>query len=269
MFALRCLRMPELRQSGIRVRASGYVDPRFGCMVYRIEDASGRVLRRISGARDPQEARARYWRIVGMPLVTPGPDRTSRPLTEPAMAPRRSKSTIQDPELPFDPLPVEAPARTRKTTRNDRAVQVGDAPAQEDLFAAAVIPQAPVQDTPLARSDPAPVIPQRIDYRTLGPADRPDGYLYFIARPAEAEAAVRHGLPVSTSDPVILTERDGVPYWLSVLDEQHDDPGNAPEGIVVLRLRRTAVDDLLEPDPDASSSAGCPCWLLTGNGADR
>lgn len=261
--------MAELRPGGIRVRASGYVDPRLGCMVYRIEDASGRVLRRISGARDPQEARARYWRIVGMPLVTPGPDRTSRSLTEPAMAPRRSKSALQAPELPFDPVSVEAPARKRKETRNDRAVQAADAPGQDDLFALAVIPQPPVQYVPPARPDPAPVIPQRIDYRMLGPADRPDGYLHFIARPEEAEAAVRHGIPVSTSDPVILTERDGVPYWLSVLDEQHDGTGDAPDGIVVLRLRRAAVHDLLEPDPDASSSAGCPCWLLTGNGADR
>jgi hypothetical protein len=112
--------------------------------------------------------------------------------------------------------------------------------------------------------DPQTVLLQRVDHRNLRPTDRSDSYLYHITNGGEAAAALENGLVVSAQDPIILTERQGVAYWLSVLAEDFDVILDGPADFVVLRLRRIAVELLLEPDPDASRSAGCGCYLLTG-----
>ena len=51
-----------------------------------------------------------------------------------------------------------------------------------------------------------------------------------------------------------------------MLAEDYDVIMDGPADFVVLRVRRHAVTELLEPDPDASRSAGCSCYLLTGGG---
>ena len=261
----------------IRVRASGYVDPRSGCMVYRIEDAEGHVLRRITAARDPQDASARYWRSIGLPSIVTSLSHMSGSQMEPAMAPRRSKPMIQAPELPLEPVSPRAPGPAGKPRRAARPAAAAQPVAtQDDLFAAlasAPVPRpmtaAPTPYAPLQRLDPTPVMPQRVDHRTLSPSDRPDSYLYCVVTPLDAGAALREGLVASPFEPVILTERQGISYWLSILAERQEGATSRPDDIVVLRVRRLAVDGLLEPDPDSSSSAGCPCWLLTGNSPDE
>lgn len=115
--------------------------------------------------------------------------------------------------------------------------------------------------------DPDAVLLQQVDHRNLRPTDRSDSYLYHITNRAEATTALQSGLVVSAHDPVILTERQGVAYWLSVLAEDFDVILDGPADFVVLRMRRLAVEALLEPDPDASRSAGCSCYLLTGGAA--
>ena len=131
--------------------------------------------------------------------------------------------------------------------------------------AAAAMPgPAPSGDPEPRLLDPSDVLLQRIDPRNLRATDRADAYLYHVTNGPDAELALKQGLLVSTSDPMILTERQGVGYWLSVLAEDYDYILDGPADFVVLRLRRMTVEELLEPDPHASRSAGCPCYLLTG-----
>lgn len=112
--------------------------------------------------------------------------------------------------------------------------------------------------------DPQTVMLQQVDHRNLRPTDRPDSYLYHVTNRSEASFALENGLAVSASDPIILTERPGVAYWLSVLAEDYDYILDGPADFVVLRMRRFTVEILLEPDPETSRSAGCGCYLLTG-----
>ncbi|WP_419731077.1 hypothetical protein [Lichenicola sp.] len=111
------------------------------------------------------------------------------------------------------------------------------------------------------------VMLQQVDHRNLRPTDRTDAYLYHVTNRGEANTALENGLVVSAQDPIILTERPGVAYWLSVLAEDFDFILDGPADFVVLRMRRFAIEALLEPDPHASRSAGCACYLLTGGPA--
>lgn len=112
--------------------------------------------------------------------------------------------------------------------------------------------------------DPQEVVVQLVDHRNLRPTDRSDSYLYHVTTRSEANPALRNGVVVSANDPIILTERQGVAYWLSVLADDFDYILDGPADFVVLRMRRFAVEGLLEADPYASRSAGCSCYLLTG-----
>ena len=51
--------------SRIRARQTGLVSPASRRPVFKIEDAAGRVLRRIGTARHAAEAVAHYWRTTG------------------------------------------------------------------------------------------------------------------------------------------------------------------------------------------------------------
>ncbi len=75
---------------------------------------------------------------------------------------------------------------------------------------------------------------------------------------------LQSGLPCSFDDPIILTERGGIPYWMSVLAEDFDDILDGPAAVTVLRVRRRAVQNALESDADSSRAAQAPCYLLTG-----
>ena len=253
--------------------------------MFRIEDATGHVLRRILGARDMPGALALYWRGLGaaLPGVTMSKD-LERRIRQVRAATVRSE--MHTPELPFESQPVEAAHRASRRGRPPRAqAQV----PQSDLFGEALLPggpdTSPAVDPAVAPpeselpSEPAPAIRepytldahlvglQRVDAGNLRPTDRTDTYLYHVTNGTDARAALGSGLLVSASDPMILTERQGVAYWLSVLAEDYDYILDGPADFVVLRLRRTAVEELLETDPRASRSAGCPCYLLTGGPA--
>ena len=253
----------EIPKGGARLRArpSFYVDPLTGCMVYSIEDDRGRTLRRVNNARSGQDALLRYWRNLGLQAARAVLAETGQHMGA-AMAARRSTPNGRTLELPFE-APGPAPG-AKRAARASKRQPVQPGPLQQDLFtvteAASPIAPEPVEVVPERphRLDPATL--QRVDYRTVGPADRPDAYLYHVAAGTDAQAALHEGLAVNPADPLILTERPGVPYWLSVMAE--DDESGAD--IAVLRMRRIAVDGMLEADPDATSSAGCACWLLTG-----
>ena len=281
----------------IRARIDGHVDRWTQRSVFRIVDESGRVLRRIHDARHPQEALALYWRSVGagMPEAMMGKDLSRRIGRARALIGRDGMRT---PELPFetDPSsadeaePVPGGDETSSRTKRNRPRRASVPVPQTDLFgaepAAASVEAPPVEAVGLPEPIPAPapeplrrpeprlvdahaVMLQQVDARNLRATDRADSYLYHVTNGPDAETALRNGLTVSTSDPMILTERQGVGYWLSVLAEDYDYIMDGPADFVVLRMRRLAVEELLEHDPHASRSAGCPCYLLTGGAASR
>ena len=130
--------------------------------------------------------------------------------------------------------------------------------------AAPAPPREPEAPSGSFHLDPDATLLQQVDPRNLRPSDRNDSYLYHVTNGTEAATALETGLTVSAHDPIILTERQGVQYWLSVVAEDFDVILDGPANLAVLRLRRIAVDSLIEPDPDASRSAGCACYLLTG-----
>ena len=239
----------------------------FRAATFRIEDRHGQVLRTIRGARNGQEALALYWRAAGAKL--PG-TMTGRNLELRIRSVHASSRPT--PKLPFDedgaakaasPAPRQRRARARSSPnveQSDLFAEPPSAPADASAHTLAVPVGPPVLDFDT-------VSLQRVDPRTLRPNDRPDGYLYHVTTAADAAVALRDGLGVSASDPLILSERQGVAYWLSVLAEDYDYILDGPADFVVLRLRRLPVEDLLEVDARASRNAGCPCFLLTGGAA--
>jgi hypothetical protein len=274
----------------INARLDGHVDPQTRSRGFRIEDETGRVLRKIHGARTPQEAVALYWRVVGaaMPEAMMGKDLDRRISRARAMA---SRGAMQTQELPFEPIPpgdeteaAEEGSPASFPVRRGRLRKTSAPVPQIDLFGGDETAAAPSTDAPPAEVQPAPspearpeprfldvetIMLQRVDPRNLRSTDRADGYLYHVTNSPDAETALRQGLAVNPFDPMILTERQGVAYWLSVVAEDYDYIMDGPADFVVLRMRRLAVDELLEPDAHASRSAGCPCYLLTGGAASR
>ena len=322
-------------RSRIRVRSAGLISPITQRPVFRIEDETGRTLRRISSARTIGEALAHYWRGTGCnaklaPTMPELPfDATLRRRIDRARSARGRGAVEREsmlthelplPELDIDAVPAVVPdeaeqeqaAPARRPAPAGKRREPRPAPPTGDLFgtsepdvpSAAVETVLPEPETtpepvpevaaepeavagpepeaipePDAVSEPEPdvrgpfhldpdaVLLQQVDHRNLRPTDRSDSYLYHITNRAEATTALQSGLVVSAHDPVILTERQGVAYWLSVLAEDFDVILDGPADFVVLRMRRLAVEALLEPDPDASRSAGCACYLLTGGAA--
>jgi hypothetical protein len=266
---------------------------------YRIEDEHGEVLRKIRDVRNAEEAIALYWRALGTAM--PGA-MMSKDLDRRISRARAGigRAAMQTPELPFgldpDANPADSAPDAARTSKRGGATRPAESVPQTDLFAEeptvdatdeafqpaeaiAAEPEPPGPEPEPEREperEPEPhvldaqaVMLQRVDPRNLRPTDRPDSYLYHVTNGPDAEAALTHGLSVSVSDPIILTERPGVAYWLSVLAEDYDYILDGPADFVVLRLRRVAVEDLLEHDPHASRSAGCACYLLTGGIAAR
>jgi len=177
-----------------------------------------------------------------------------------------------DPEPLIETSPAATPLQADAEEAFENPVDtIEDEPPVNDIKLAepAVAQHEPQPEPEIHLLDAQMVNLQRVDPRNLRPTDRPDSYLYHVTNGPDAEMVLSHGLAVSASDPMILTERQGVSYWLSVLAEDYDYIMDGPADFVVLRLRRMAVEELLENDPHASRSANCPCYLLTGGIAAR
>ena len=280
--------------SKVRAKQAGLVSPVNHRPLFKIEDATGRVLRRIGSARCAAEALAHYWRAVGRDakfapaMAEPPSDAQLRRRIETARSRGRAlHADMQTGELPLpDPDGQPTPTPSRPSPRPRRARPASREPdlfgsAEPDMPTAATVPPEPEPEPgapPIAEPapprepeasgpyhlDPHAVLLQQVDPRNLRPTDRNDSYLYHVTNGADAATALENGLTVSAQDPVILTERQGVQYWLSVVAEDFDVILDGPANLAVLRLRRIAVASLIEPDPDASRSAGCACYLLTG-----
>jgi hypothetical protein len=309
-----------MSQRRLRARPTGFTSPLTRRPVFRIEDETGHVLRRISTARHAEEAMAFFWRAASLPGLQrfaiaqgghgPGTDAMLNAARLPLPGPQgQSLPLIEDeagPVAPGDDRPADDDAPAVRPRRRRR---VGTGPGkqgQDDLFVApeavadaaqaaaphgeaapeplVVSPMAPPEASPtpvaaprtsvadaLPAAEPPPMLlPEMAMLRTVNPRDfrpndRPDAYLYHITTRPDADTALEAGLPLSAADPVILTERGGVSYWLSVLSEDFDYILDQPPELVVLRLRRQAVQDLLEPDPSGSDDPRRATYLLTGH----
>ncbi len=149
------------------------------------------------------------------------------------------------------PTPESAAAAGAQGTAADRALQDVAPPAADRTQGPPVIGAA---EAGLATINPHPI----------RATDRPDNYLYHLTSPAEAQILMQDGLPYSVDDPLIFTERGGIPYWMALLAEDVDDILDGPVAVAVLRVRRRAVQNYLEPDADSTRAAQAQCFLLTG-----
>lgn len=263
--------------------------------LFRIEDADGRVVARIA-APDATRAMALFWRRQGcrdLAAYLPAPAPTAAPPHAAALQgsidmARTRLGPRLGPRLGLDQLKLPAIAEQQAARsprpRRGAAPVAGPGPVpvpgQDDLFARPAAPlPVPVPVSDRAPHGPAePPAPRRqvthldadtvqltrVHHRGLQPSDPPDSFLYHIAGAQRADAMLRDGLTLSRRDPLLLTERGGVPYWLSLLADDADLLDDAAAGIVVLRLKRFMVDDLIEDDPDSTRSSGTPCYFLTG-----
>lgn len=89
----------------------------------------------------------------------------------------------------------------------------------------------------------------------------PDSWLYLVSNKEDAQHLLSSGVHLAKTEPLLLVERNGVCAWRDKLAE---DPATATASPCVLRLRRSMVADMLEPDPDHSAEFSAECYLLTG-----
>ncbi len=196
--------------------------------------------------------------------------------------PSASQTPVPSIVAAADPAEIATPAE-------GATVDAGAASADQAVAAPAALPEADqpqeIRDTPPAPVASAPVAPAPkagaepgrpltisasdaalaiVNPHPIRANDRPDGYLYHLTSPNEAKLLLQSGLPCSFDDPIILTERGGIPYWMSVLAEDVDDILDGPAAVTVLRVRRRAVQNAIESDADSSRAAQAPCYLLTG-----
>jgi hypothetical protein len=174
---------------------------------------------------------------------------------EAAAAPERAKAAVRrpaatvardEPDLFASPAPVPEPV-----------VQAG---AQAVAQAVPEPPPAGASEQPPTHLSPDAALLQRVDPRSFRPNEKPDAYLYWLTDRDTADAAMRHGLPIDSADPVLLTDRGDV---LSRLAGLAEDTEIAPASIAVLRLRRIAAAPFLEPGPVAS------CYRLSGRAPEQ
>ncbi|WP_140329636.1 hypothetical protein [Acetobacter tropicalis] len=93
------------------------------------------------------------------------------------------------------------------------------------------------------------------------PQITPDSWLYLVSNKENAQHLLSSGVHLAKTEPLLLIERNGVCAWRDKLAE---DPATATASPCVLRLRRSMVADMLEPDPDHSAEFSAECYLLTG-----
>lgn len=173
---------------------------------------------------------------------------------------------IPDQPAADTPADAVAPAPLLTSAESPSAVPASDEQMVEPIPvvsepAPKLTPPGPAKPLVITASDAALAV---VNPHPIRANDRPDGYLYHLVSPNEAKVLLQSGLPCSVDDPIILTERGGIPYWLSVLSEDLDDILDGPAAVTVLRVRRRAVQNAIEADADSTRAAQAPCYLLTG-----
>lgn len=85
-------------------------------------------------------------------------------------------------------------------------------------------------------------------------------WLYLSTTEHNATDYLSHGIPLSHTHPLLLTTLEGVRAWLAKLHEQEDH--EQLEEMCLLRLHKSMIADLLEPEPDQSARFSAPFFWL-------
>ena len=245
-------------------------------------------VQQVAPARPRSPPRRKPAKTASAPLESQdGPEMQPDPIE---MAdPPAPQTPAPSPQTPAPSVVAAADPAEVATPAEGATVDAGAASAGQAVAAPAALPEADQprddRDTPPAPVASAPVVPAPkpgaepgkpltisasdaalaiVNPHPIRANDRPDGYLYHLTSPNEAKLLLQSGLPCSFDDPIILTERGGIPYWMSVLAEDVDDILDGPAAVTVLRVRRRAVQNAIESDADSSRAAQAPCYLLTG-----
>lgn len=163
-------------------------------------------------------------------------------------------------ELPFAPMPRKRRQR-RPSPSLPASPAVGPSTPQSDLFGVARTATRHV----LTYLDTASLGLGIVNMRSLRGDDGPDGYLYHVTTRTELETIQARGTVLfSARAPLVLTERNGVPAWLADMMDTTEPDGGQGDAPVIFRVKRFAIDGLVENDPDRTRRYGVSFYLLTG-----
>jgi cold shock CspA family protein len=225
--------------------------------------------------RKPAKAASAPSVSQGGPEMQPDPVEMANPSASqtPAPSPQTPTPSIVAAADPAEGAIVDADAASAgQAVAAPAALPEADQPREVRDTPPTPVASAPVVPAPRAGAEPGKPLTISasdaalaiVNPHPIRANDRPDGYLYHLTSPNEAKLLLQSGLPCSFDDPIILTERGGIPYWMSVLAEDVDDILDGPAAVTVLRVRRRAVQNAIESDADSSRAAQAPCYLLTG-----
>ncbi|MGI4978450.1 MAG: cold shock domain-containing protein [Janthinobacterium lividum] len=218
------------------------------------------------GAPAPSRAapRRRSARAAAPAAETPDSPAGQPEPTE-AIAPEAAVPDATEPAVAAPDQPAAAAEAASPAPAGNTAVAVAPDAMQPEPRptepAPKAVPAGPPRPLVITPADAALAI---VNPHPMRANDRPDSYLYHLTSPGEAKVLLQSGLTCSFDDPLILTERGGIPYWLSVLSEDVDDILDGPAAVTVLRVRRRSVQNAIESDADSSRAAQAPCYLLSG-----
>lgn len=166
---------------------------------------------------------------------------TLYPHTNAATPPKRQAKPARRPPAHAAQGPAQAPTTT---------------PKQADLFT------HPLPPLPRQHLNAQDIRLTAIPIGHLATTPEKDQWLYLAAPEPTAAEYLAHGITLSRTHPLLLATLRGMQAWLAKLHEQ-EDPEQL-DHICILRLHKTMVAELLEPEPDQSALFAAPFyWLKT------
>lgn len=170
---------------------------------------------------------------------------------KPTPRPKRSPTQTQL-ELYAATIPnTVAPKQPRKqATRHTDVAPT----AQSDLFT------HPLPPPPRNHLKPQDIRLTSIPIGLLSSAQEKGQWLYFATTEPAATDYLTKGIVLSRTNPLLLTTLNGMQAWLAKLHEQ-EDPEHV-ETLCIMRLHKTMVAELLEPEPDQSTLLSAPFFWL-------
>ena len=168
--------------------------------------------------------------------------------------PRRKRNQQQQAQLDLKAAPHNTPPKpAAKRPQQPRAT--GHTPLQADLFT------HPLPPPPRQHLRAQDIRLTRIALKNIATA-RPEReqWLYLAVPEHTATEYLANGITLSRTHPLLLTTLDGIRAWLTKLHEQAEHEHLEP--LCILRLHKTMVEELLEPEPDQSARFSSPFFWL-------
>ncbi|NHO55104.1 hypothetical protein GOB87_14315 [Acetobacter estunensis] len=175
-----------------------------------------------------------------------------RPLRRCGTRPRlMGRCRLKQEQLPL-PFPEQPPTPARPRVQKPVTAEAAS-PAEPDLFS------APPPRT-LSRPVGFPLSPVSLhQFRQTATPATVDTWLYYgVTDPSLTGRLLEDGLLPDRADPPLLREAGAALRWLADLDEELLAEGR----VVLFRLRRKLVRDVMELDPDGSSEPGARGYFL-------